>query len=138
MTRALHWSAAFVGLPWADRGRTGSGVDCWGLLRLAYASRGVSLPSYTGAYVGAEEAAEIARLMAGEAVTRPWRRVPSGREWDAVMFRVTGLPAHVGVVTAPGFMLHISARQSSCIAPFQTGRWAPRFAGFYRHEAFDD
>ena len=41
------WANKYVGLPWAWKGRTSEGVDCYGLLRLVYRDeRGIALPEH--------------------------------------------------------------------------------------------
>jgi cell wall-associated NlpC family hydrolase len=131
-----HWSASFVGVPWAEKGRTRVGVDCWGLVRLVYADAlGLALPSYTEAYAGLAERGEIAELMSEDSRRWPWAMVPPKRaqEFDVAVFRRGGLAAHVGVVLGAGRMLHIEERRESCVASYADGPWRHRLIGIYRH-----
>ena len=69
----LHWSAAYVGLPWAEKGRDRAGLDCWGLVRLVYANALlIELPSYTEAYASVAERGEIGALMSTGSERWPW------------------------------------------------------------------
>lgn len=133
----MHWSAKYVGLPWCEHGRDRDGIDCWGLLVLAFAAeRGISLPSYAEGYTSVRELQEISGLMQN---TRswPWKPVEVGqeREWDMAVFRRAGIECHVGLVIERGRMLHVAPREDSCLVDYRDGRYAPRLAGFYRHSA---
>lgn len=134
----MSWSNAYVGIPFAEHGRTRAGCDCWGLVHLVYADCGVQLPSYAEGYASTLERAEIAALIAGAAVSRPWAEVPpvaATRARDVVLFRRAGAPAHVGLAVAPGLMLHVSAGHAARLERYDDGRWQPRRAGIFRHEA---
>jgi len=130
-----HWAAQFIGKPFADHGRGPDAFDCWGLVRAALkAGAGVDVPSYTEAYVSADERAELHALIAGS--TAPWQVIAAGREreFDLALFRIGRWVSHFGLIVRPGFMLHVShERQDSCIESYRSGRWAPKLEGFYRH-----
>ena len=131
-----HWSAAYVGRPWQDRGRGPASVDCYGLLAQVY--RGVldiELESYVGAYTSANERAEISALLSNAASAWPWRPIDPGkeRELDVVLFLRGGIANHVGIVVGDGRMLHVVSNALSCIESYRAGRWRPRLVGFYRH-----
>ncbi|PZP66240.1 MAG: phage tail protein [Methylorubrum populi] len=131
-----HWSASYVGLPWREGGIASDGVACWGLALLAYAGElGILLPDYAAALASLEERAQIAAAFAGGTADDLWRPVSPGREraFDIVVFRRAGLDAHVGIVTVPGRMLHITANQDSVITDYSSGRWAPRLSAIFRH-----
>ena len=137
----MHWSEPYIGLPWQERGLTRDGLACWGLARLVYAEvLGLAVPDYAAAVTSLAERAEIASVFAGGTTAGPWRSVPEGEAhaFDILVFRRAGLDAHVGIVTEPGRMLHITAGQDSGIVSYTDGRWAPRLSGIYRHEAMTD
>jgi cell wall-associated NlpC family hydrolase len=138
----LHWSSGFVGLPWADRGRTRAGCDCWGLVRLVYREvAGIDLPSFDEAYVTAEEqsvvAAVIADVRQGGRGASPWLEVAGPPErLDLLLFRCGRHESHVGVVVDPrrALMLHSQNRDQSRIESFDRAEWARRRIGFFRHQ----
>jgi cell wall-associated NlpC family hydrolase len=132
----MHWSAAYVGLPWREKGRDRTGLDCYGLVRLVYADElGIDLPSYAEAYAGIAERAEIAALIAADAARWPWVPVAQGEEraFDVAVFRRGRLEAHVGIVVGGRRMLHILEGCQACIAACDGRAWSPRHAGFYRY-----
>jgi cell wall-associated NlpC family hydrolase len=128
------WVGDYVGLPYQEGGRARSGLDCYGLLRLVINERfGGQLPEYE-AIVWREDRDLLASLM--EERVRLWQPVPHRREQagDGVLLRVMGRPIHVGVVIAPGWMLHVEAGCDSVLERYDTGtRWKRRVLGFYRH-----
>lgn len=139
MMAAAHWSAALVGLPWRERGRGQDGVDCWGLIVLAFAGRGIALSSYAEHYAGVGERARVAALLAEHAGAAPWRPIDGPeRPWDVLLFRAGGVATHVGIVTEPGAMLHIRPGHDSAIERWWGPVWEPRHLGTYRHRALDD
>ncbi|MFP1683331.1 C40 family peptidase [Alloalcanivorax sp. C16-1] len=129
----------FIGIPFRAGGRDRSGCDCWGLLRLIYRERlGLELPSFDGYQepVSAQSSALIQanrgdwQLVASRADWDVGRAVPG--ELDAVLFTVGGRPNHIGVVVAPGQMIHSAAGKDSCREAFTSPTWRSRIEGFYR------
>jgi cell wall-associated NlpC family hydrolase len=123
---------AYVGIPYADKGR-GDQVDCWGLVQRIYRDlRGIELPSYAERYVTGADRRALASLIAGE--LDDWREVPAGQEarFDAVLMREGRFPRHIGIVTSPGMLLHVSAGETSQIERYRSGLLAGRVVGFYR------
>jgi cell wall-associated NlpC family hydrolase len=123
----------FVGLSYADKGR-GPAYDCWGLLCLVMRELcGVELPSYSDQYVTAADRKALAALIADE--LNPWTEIATGEErvFDAVLMREGRFPRHVGVVTEPGRLLHVSAGETSMIERYREGPLKHRVVGFYRY-----
>ncbi len=133
---AINWSRDYVGLPWQFAGRSRDGVDCWGLLWLIYRDvLGIEIASYARETLDAPERGQIAALMAGELVKSPWVDVqPSQeREFDMVIFKRAGIDSHVGIIVAPGRMLHITHDTESRVERFDQGRWKAKLMGIRRH-----
>jgi lipoprotein Spr len=131
-----EWVAAYVGLPFVEGGRDRSGLDCYGLLRLVVNERfDGSVPPYEGiAFRRGEDEELLAHLM--EERIRLWTPVRPGdeRAGDGILLRVLGRPIHVGVVVAPGTMLHIEHACDSVVESYGEGsNWQRRVLGFYRH-----
>lgn len=101
------WIAGYVGIPFADLGRAHDGADCWGIVRLVAVERfGLRLPAWDGRYPGCEP--RHMRKMEGHVkrVLPAFERVQAPVSSDIVLVKVGGLPVHVGIVVAPGWMLH--------------------------------
>lgn len=124
----------FVGIPYLDKGRSIVGCDCWGLLWLVYrVLRGIELPSYAECYVTGADRREMAQLIAGE--LDDWQEIPATEEqkFDGVLMRESSFPRHIGIIVAPGQMLHVERGQTSRIERYRSGIFAHRVVGFYRY-----
>ncbi|MER8786322.1 C40 family peptidase [Mesorhizobium sp. M0983] len=128
----LRWTQAFIGLPFADKGRDWSGCDCWGFVRLVHAEHaGNDLPSYAG--LGAAERREIAGIVAREAQSALWLKVETPQALDILWFRRGRLDAHCGLYLRPGLMMHMVEEDCSKIERFDDGSpWQHRLTGVYR------
>lgn len=124
----------FVGIPYADKGRDpATGVDCWGLVALVMRElRGVDLPSYAEHYVTAADRAAMATLIAGR--LDAWSMIVAGQEqsFDSVLMREGRFPRHIGIVTSPGRLLHVSEGMTRRIERYRATPLANRVVGFYR------
>jgi len=129
-----HWSQQYIGLPWKEKGRTRAGIDCYGLVRLILAEQcGIRLPSYTGAYASTEERAQIlAAITAGSADLARRIERHEVRPFDVVEMMDEGVPTHLGIVSAPGRMIHIPRRRLSEMPRWDRGAWADKVVGFWR------
>lgn len=131
----MHWSAEFIGTPFVEFGRDRTGCDCWGLARLVYAEAlGIDLPSYSGQYASAEEHAEISALILDAALSPVWMLVDgSPEEFDIAVFRRGRMDTHVGIIVAPGLMLHMAQEDCAKIERYDQAAWKNRLTGIYRH-----
>lgn len=130
------WCAPYIGLPYLSGGRTRAGVDCWGLLNLVWAERfGLMLPSYDGPlWQKGASAKDVAA--AASAFSANFKQIEPGqeREGDGLLLRMLGVPLHVALVVAPGWMLHVEDNNDSCLETYRSFQWEKRILGFYRHE----
>lgn len=128
------WPNRYVGTPFADRGRGRSGLDCWGLLRLVYADvAGIDLPGYGDDYASVCDDESIVEIFNRERAE--WIDVPSPEPLDAVMFRILGLPLHVGIVVDSTRFLHVMDKRGTCIERLSSPAWTHRVLSFYRHRS---
>jgi len=129
-----HWTERFVGLPYAEFGRTRDGCDCWGLACVIYREElGVSLPEYLG-YASTEEHGELAAIIAGATTSPLWVPVDGNAiAFDVAVFRRGRLDTHVGIVVHHGLMIHVSRDDCAKIESYRGGVWGHRHTGTYRH-----
>lgn len=124
----------FVGIPYADRGRSFAGCDCYGLVWLVMRELcAVDLPAFREDYVTASDGAYLARLIAGE--VSAWDAVPLGEErtFDGVLMRSGRLLSHIGIVVEPGKLLHVYEGSDSRIERYTLPPASLRLSGFYRY-----
>jgi hypothetical protein len=157
-----HWVDSYVGIPFKPMGRDRSGLGCWGLVYLVYREQfGKQVPAYAENHFTVYDSDEVGKLIAGEIVTK-WARVEPGREilGDAILIRVAGWPAHIGVIVDPAEkkFLHVHAGKckwcrrietgsactaspsgehepigaDSCVDRYDGPMWGKRISGFYR------
>jgi cell wall-associated NlpC family hydrolase len=131
----MTWSDRYVGIPWADRGRTRAGCDCYGLARLIYREElGIALPDYREDYASATEEAEVAALIARASVAPPWVHVEgAARPFDLAVLRGQGLATHLGIVIREGLMIHMAARDRAVVQGYAAGSWKHRLVSRLRH-----
>lgn len=129
-----HWTAPYVGIPSLDRGRTVSGVDCYGLVWLVFREvLLIDLPSYDSDYPSASSTETIGGLIAGARTEQTWCEQSEARPFDVLVFRRGRIDCHVGLVVSAGRMLHVAEGDASRIEPYDSGYWMPRLSGIYRH-----
>ena len=109
------WFEKYVGLPFVDGGRDWPGVDCWGLVRLAFKTEHkIELPTYGD--IPASELIRIAYKVAEETAKEPWHPVDKPQMFDmAVMYRKHA-PIHVGLMVDHR-VLHIERATSAVLVP---------------------
>lgn len=132
----MSWSNRFVGIPYAEFGRTRDGCDCWGLACVIYQEElGITLPEYLG-YGSVEEHGEISALIDGAATSPLWLPVEGAAlAFDVAVFRRGRLSTHLGVVIRHGIMIHMEGEDCAKLSDYRSGRWGHRFAGHWRHHS---
>lgn len=128
----------YVGLPFRDKGRDVTGVDCWGLLRLLYAElAGIDLPSYATQYGPLSAAPDPGLAALIRAELPAWSLVPAGQEraLDGVALSMGDGETHIGIVVTPGYFLHARLGADTVVERYHAAAWRRRVSGFYRHAA---
>jgi len=123
----------YIGLPYESNGRTRSGVDCWGLVRLFYAEQlDIELPDYSELYSGAwdPQLSEVINLHKSG-----WTETSDAQPGDVCLFNIYGEPAHVGVYVGARRFLHAREGRDSVVESLDSPQWSRRFGGFYRYSS---
>ena len=124
----------YIGIPFKSCGRSYSGLDCWGLLRLIYQEElNIQLSSYTDEYVNASFYTKVSDVI--NAHIPEWLPIKRGTEqtYDVIILRLRGLPIHISMVIKPGVMIHVLAKINTCLERYNTPMWDKRIRGFYRY-----
>lgn len=120
----------YIGLPYRVEARGPDYHDCWSLIRLVYRDHlGIELPLNTG-YSETMTEQTSSMISGGKS---DWREVEHAQPYDVVLFNVYGAPNHIGLIIAPGMMLHTTSQKNACIESYRRPVWASRIEGFYRH-----
>lgn len=133
----MHWVNRYIGIPYADKGRSIQGCDCWGLVYLVLLEQfGIRVPTYTEDYTGTHKdySGEIESLIHNE--RKMWTPIPLGQEQlgDVINLRIFAKDWHTGIVIEPGRMLHTLIGHDSALEKYYFSTWKNRISGFYRHE----
>lgn len=130
------WANDYVGIPFIDKGRDVTGLDCWGVIYLVFKEElTIDIPSYTEFYTTISELRELAALIKNKIDPAVWIKVETAPcIGDAILFRVKDYHAHVGVVVGGGYMLHALENIGTCCDKFYGSRWRDRIIGMYRHK----
>jgi cell wall-associated NlpC family hydrolase len=123
----------FIGIPYAVKGRSFAGCDCWGLLYLFYGLElGITLPEYALSFADAAELLEAQRVISAEKGSA-WQRVEKPIVGDAVLINTRGDLTHIGVYVGGGFMLHTRCGMDSSLVRLDAPYWRKSLDGYYRH-----
>jgi cell wall-associated NlpC family hydrolase len=135
---APGWCAEFIGLPYELRGRTRAGCDCWGLCWIVLQDQfGINAPCMDGVAwdkdsTPKERRAAAENILATQedyfGVVEPGSEQPG----DIVLLSIAGHPLHMGIVAAPGWMLHSAHDADSALERYDGMIWQKRIEGFYR------
>lgn len=128
----------FCEIPFVPGGRSNSGCDCWGLVRLVYRQDlGIELPSFEGQYSDTVSS-QTFKLVSLGIESSDWHNTHIPRPYDVVLLEIMGRPLHVGIFTKPGHMLSTGRDMTaSAVCKFRSLLWCGRVHGFYRHIASD-
>ena len=132
------WAGEYVGIPWTPRGRSTDGTDCWGLCWLVLRERGdIDLDPFDA------DPDDAAALFGEQKALPAWRQIKPGfeRRFDLALMSIPCCDgkrwddAHIGIVIAPGHLLHVLAGTDSVCAPYRGKRLGRRITEFWRHKS---
>jgi cell wall-associated NlpC family hydrolase len=126
-----------MSVPFKDKGRDYSGLDCWGCVRLCFLEvYGIDLPIYLDEYEDAgntkKSRVEISKIL--KKGKRIWKQVVDYKPMDVALFTLGGLPLHVGVMVDKRNFLHCEKKIGVVIEEISSVMWRSRLEGVYRLE----
>lgn len=141
------WAREYIGIPFLDKGRTRDGCDCWGLNRLIWAEHfSVRVPSFSETYSEANDGIAVEEAIAEYGLKDPiWVKIDAGKERLGDGVHMVGYckvndhweraGMHVGVVLAPGTLIHIEEGKDASLMRYREKLGGShRVLGFYRHK----
>lgn len=141
-----EWVKKYIGIPFVDFGRDLSGCDCWGLTRLISKNEfSLVLESYDSEYKEVYSQAVVNAIDAYGVNGDDWQEIEPGKEREGDHILMTGIyefegkkvraPLHVGLVIAPGALIHTEIGHDSVWIKYKDNRGlVNRIVGFYRHK----
>jgi cell wall-associated NlpC family hydrolase len=125
----------YLGIPFKDKGRDFSGCDCWGLVRLFLLGEfGIEIDSLWESYAHCRDIESIKKLVEEEK-TR-WMPVEGPEnKGDVLDLSLSKRDFHVGVLAAPGRILHVERGGFSRLDPETSQMICRRVRGRWRHAA---
>jgi len=123
------WTTGYLGLPFALGSDGPDAYDCWGLARRALREQyGIETPALKSMRGG-----QIPEQV--EAGSRGWRQVPTSeaRGGDVLGLRGHGPGLHVGLVVAPGWMLHTAIGHVSRLDRYERAPYSGLILGAWRY-----
>lgn len=141
----MQWVRKYIRIPFRELGRDLTGLDCWGLIWLVYREeQGIEINTYAGVPC---DSPEVTDHMARDSALPPWQYTLSRggeKPFDVAVMRsairgkngkqIVG-PFHVGLVYAPGKMIHIERGCNVVSVGLSDQRIARRILSIHRHEA---
>lgn len=137
-----NWVAEYIGIPFVDYGRDRDGADCWGLARMIWFDRiGLKLPEFAID----PNRGDLCKIMIDDQI-REWFPVENGNECELDGVIMTGCygvgremkraPMHIGVVVAPGVLIHTSEETVfSSLLRYNEQRAKHDIVSFHRHKS---
>ena len=121
-------------VPFKEHGRSYEGWDCYGLVYCAYRDvYGIELPEYSD-YDSTKEYEQLHSLINQ---ARPlWESIVnrlSSKQGDVVVFTISRVPVHVGLVINKKAALHCEEKLGTFIEPINGSVWGKRVEGIYRY-----
>lgn len=118
-----------VGIPFARKGRSKEGFDCWGLAMEVFKRYGIDIPDYNKDSYNEEE---IHKEVLKRKELEDWEEIKEPEVPCLVLFQVGKFfVSHVGVYIGGGKFIHVRLEVNCCVERLQTHKNSLR--GFYRY-----
>lgn len=134
----MTWWNEYIGIPFQDKGRTREGCDCLGLVRLVLLEQfKIEVPSLTESYDDSTDSRANVKLYedSSQEFRKNWKRVNEPQAGDAIVLLVDQRPVHIGIVTEPGWFLHVDRHAAACVESYLRLPWSQQVDSFWRYQA---
>ena len=126
------WVGKYIGIPFVSNGRTMTGCDCYGLVRLVLRNEyGIELPELSNNYNDAQNLKETARLFEDYRPVILAEKLLKPQEKALVVITEHGVAAHVGIAAGNGYVLHTGVKTGSICQKESHPGIRSRIEGYY-------
>ncbi len=130
---APAWVEPFIGIPYKLKGRTESGLDCYGLaIHVLKKQFNIEIPDEMN-YPDHVEFSKDAEIAIESHILSHWIPVSDHRAGDLAVFKIHGIKSHIGIIIDYNLILHTHSGIDSCLIRLDDKNWAKRFYGCYRY-----
>lgn len=122
-------------VPYKLGGRCNEGLDCWGLVVMAYKDLfGLDVPTYEDtAWSVSNDDTTSEDIKNHLERSAPFVEVEKPHYGDFVLVNILGQPVHIGFMIDHKTMLHTSEKTGVVCEDIGGMKWKKRIKGFYRH-----
>lgn len=110
--------------------------NCWILCQTILKDEaGIIVPTFAEHYDEIKKYKKLSQVFEQEREQEDvWLNIEPGKEkqFDIVLMRMRGFPLHVGLVTTPGWMIHVVEGINTTLEEYTRKSWEHRLLGFYR------
>jgi len=122
----------YIGIPYKNKGRDFSGCDCFGLVKLIYQQELKKSLIPADNYSDSDNLLQVAPLIKQGVSLLCGDEVDIPQFGDIVVFKLRGVPSHIGMYVESNKVIHIMRNTDSCIERLNSKRLKGRVDGFYR------
>lgn len=123
----------YLHIPFKDRGRTYSGVDCFGLVQLFYQDQfNIKLPSYVEAYENEKDRQAICNEINKERKLSGWIETTNPQYGNLIILNILGRPLHLGIMLDSKQFMHCLKKKGVLIENTDDISWANRINGYLK------
>lgn len=112
--------------------------NCWLLCQTVLRNgEGIIVPTFQEYYSQIYKYKSLSEVFEHERKQKNvWKIIEPGQEkkFDIVLIRMRSFPIHAGIVTWPGWMLHVEQDVETVHEEYTRLKWKQRVLGIYRHE----
>ena len=127
------WVKKYIGIPFVSNGRTLSGCDCYGLVRLVLQTEyGITLPELSDNYSDTRNREQIAKTFAENLPVLAAEKLAEAKEGSVAVITEGGRPCHLGINAGGGYILHAAEVTGSVCQRATHPGLRGRIEGYYR------
>ena len=126
------WVSKYIGIPYIPKGRTASGLDCYGLAIHVLKFEGNIILKDELKYPATADFSKEAEIAIKSHLESYWNEVESPELFDIAIFKIHGIKSHIGIMIDHLHFLHTYQGADSNLGRIDDKNWAKRLHGYFR------